>query len=474
VEIEIPYTPFPYQRDFHNDNTRFRIIAGGRRVGKSVCALHEMIKHALTISRALAWWIGPTYSAAREVGYLEFKTMEESIKPLIKNISDSIMRIEFINGSMIYFKGADREETLRGRGLTFLVIDEAAFIKPDVWYRVLRPALSDKKGKAVLVSSPNGRNWYHDQYTYAANNGEARKAWSAYHWPSKMSPLMTEEDLEEARATLSPSDYAQEYGAEFVTRAGQVYADFNEDNIINDFNLNKTKYSFYIAADWGYANPSAIGFFAVANDGEKVVLSDEIYVARKTIEQLYDLVMGKLSAYNLDKSDIQFVYTDPAGNAEELTSGISPVDYLRDKGFLVQNKGTEIYPGLQMVRRWVCDANGIRRFFIHSRCKESIRSMYGYTYEQQTKSTRDLFKEEPMKDGVHDHACDMIRYFFVNCFDQAKYVAKHIPNYSYTQKRGKMVNMKRCSRCGHPFVSRTPKGMPPYICRRCRENDNKR
>jgi PBSX family phage terminase large subunit len=465
--LTIPYKPFEHQVVMHTDPQRFKVIVGGRRAGKSKSAFQEVLKHALSNPNSLCWWVAPTYSEAREIGFEEFKRYEELLGPAVVNVHTSLMRVEFSNGSMVYFKGADRKDSLRGRGLDYLVIDEAAFIERDIWKKVLRPALSDKHGKALIISTPNGRNWFYTLYAVAKGRvREGHLTWKTYHWPSYVNPLIAGDEIHDAKEELADSDFRQEYLAEFVTRSGQVYDEFDDDNIIDKFDIDKDRYYFYLGADFGYANPACIVFMAVDTLTNKVYQFDEIYQARMSMQLMLDKIKQKLDEHGLSPRDVRAVYTDPAGNAEEITSGISPVDFLR-KTFTVINKGTKIAPGLQLVRSFIKNANENRRFFIHKRCDETIRSFYGYTYKPVTRGNEDLVHEEPDKDGLHDHACDAVRYFFVNTFDHAKWLTDHVEQFDYTAKKDKQTVIKRCYECKRPFPSKTPKDKPPFLCETC-------
>jgi hypothetical protein len=279
--------------------------------------------------------------------------------------------------------------------------------------------------------------------------------------------LIPIEEIESAQATMSASDFNQEIMAMFVTKAGMVYSDFNDKSVIDDL-VSIKDLEIGLGIDFGYANPTAIAFMAYNQSTEQVIQFDEIYKERTPIESICKDIEEKLQLYSIRKSDVK-LYTDPAGNAEELSSGVSPVDFLRKKGFKVYNKGTEIAPGIALVRKFIRSADGRRSFFIQSSCKESIRSMNGYTYETNKQNDK-IIKEEPLKDGLHDHACDAIRYYFVNRFDHAKYVAfkPDIDDYTKrTEALKKTANIKRCPNCRKTYVSKTPKNEPPFLCPDC-------
>jgi hypothetical protein len=387
----------------------------------------------------------------------------ETLRPAIRLINHTKLRITWTNGHLTYFKGAENQRSLRGRGITFVALDEIAFMHPDVWYQIIRPALMDTGGSAVMLTTPNGRNWYYDLW----DNAKRDPNFQRWHWTTSVNPIIPDEEIESARATMSASDFNQEIMAQFVTKAGMVYPDFNHKSVI-DKDIELRDMEIGLGIDFGYANPTAIAFMAYNPSTEQVFQFDEIYKERTPIESIAKEIEDKLRSYGIRKSDVK-LYTDPAGNAEELSSGISPVDFLRKKGFKVYNKGTEIAPGLALVRKFIRSADGRRSFFIHSSCKESIRSMNGYTYEAN-KQNEKVIKEEPLKDGLHDHCCDGIRYYFVNKFDHAKYVAfkPDIDDYTRrTEALKRTANIKRCVRCRRTFVGTTPKHEPPYHCPEC-------
>lgn len=460
--VVLPYSPYSYQVEVHQSPARFRLLVGGRRVGKSKLALQEMLKVCLSKQDQLCWWVAPTYKDASEIGWEELMDYSDYLAPAIESIHHSLLRVRFINGSVIYFKGSEKFDSLRGRGLNFVVMDEAAFCHEDVWKKAIRPALSDKQGRALFTSTPNGRNWYFEQWKYAGYDHTT--AWQCWHWPTWANPLITQEDIDEAKQDLSPIDFRQEYGAEFVTKAGLVYDDFCEDNIIEDnqFVPDKSLHDIYLGLDFGYASATAVCFMAVERATGKVCMFDELYLQREDIGLISHRIMQKCIQWKIGLPSA--IYTDPAGNAEELTGGLSPVDFMRAQGFNVENKGSKIIPGLSLVRAYVLNAYGQRRLYVCRRCEWAIKSFYAYSYKL---GIRKIVLEEPEKDNVHDHMMDAIRYFFVNKFDTAKWVtgAPVQQNYS-TMGTGRAI-LKKCGICHARFISRTPKDQPPFVCQQC-------
>ena len=73
-----------------------------------------------------------------------------------------------------------------------------------------------------------------------------------------------------------------------------------------------------------------------------------------------------------------------------------------------------IASGITHVRGFIENAEGKRYLHINSKCQGLAEDLENYRYPEHTEG-KDL-KLEPLKDGLHDHGCDMLRYFFINRF----------------------------------------------------------
>jgi len=463
MKIAIPYNPLPHQLKLHKDPSRFKLVVGGRRVGKSKSFLQEAIRHSISNSNRFTWWVAPTYNDAREIGFDEFLKLREVLEPAIHSIHHTRLKIVFKNGSVIYFKGSDKPDSLRGRGLTMAIGDEAAFIKRDVWYKILRPALSDRQGVALLGSTPNGYNWFKEL--------NESQEWTKYHWPTALNPMITPEELIAVQMEISRDEYRQEYLAEFITKAGRVYDEFTDANIISPWSPDPKEYSVYLGMDFGFAHHTAVVFMAVERASDNNVIQfDELYVKKTQMDDIISQIRTKLGEHKLNQSYIETGYTDPAGNADELSSGLSPVDMLRNSGFNIINKGSSVNAGIALTRSFVKNSLGVIRYRVTDNCKETIRCFNGYQYTTNKSGT---VKEEPLKDNIFDHLMDAVRYFFVNKFDHAKYITTVPDQRLYTTEVKKYRVIKKCSNCGTPFVSYTSIKSPPFKCSDCLKKDIK-
>ncbi|RMG93172.1 MAG: hypothetical protein D6706_15890 [Chloroflexi bacterium] len=203
-----------WQQEIAQSPARFKIIAAGRRFGKTRLATVLAVSEALREGRV--WWVAPTYPMAT-IGWRLIKSLCQQIPGV--NIRESERRAEMPGLGFIETKSADRPDALRGEGLDFVVLDECAFLKEDAWSQSLRPALADRQGRAVFISTPKGRNWFWKLYQRAQDLPD----WETWQLPTSENPYISAEEIEEMRRLLPERVYLQEVEAQFVEDAGTVF-----------------------------------------------------------------------------------------------------------------------------------------------------------------------------------------------------------------------------------------------------------
>ena len=205
----------PGQLEVAKNPARWKILCAGRRFGKTRLGVQMCMEVALRGGRA--WWVAPTFSIAR-VGWRDIAASAKSFpKEIEPKVSLANMQIDLANGGSIAVRSADNPQRLRGEGLDFLVMDEAAFVKPEVWAEVLRPTLTERRGSALFISTPIGRdNWFFDLWETAEDGDN----WARFRFATTDNPAIDPEEVEAARTEFGSIVFAQEYLAEFVD-AGQ-------------------------------------------------------------------------------------------------------------------------------------------------------------------------------------------------------------------------------------------------------------
>jgi hypothetical protein len=214
------YQPHKAQVVIHNSNARFRIVVAGRRFGKSMLASRECMARMI-IPNQLVWIVAPTYELTRKVFREVYWGFHKHIPHWIKKSSDSELKIELVNGSLVQCKSADNPVSLIGEGVNLLIMDEASRISENVWTEALRPTLTDTEGDALLISTPKGINWFHTMYI----RGQSKEEFDYDSWlvPSSANPYLNPVEIAEAKRTLPEMVFKQEYLAEFQTGAGAVF-----------------------------------------------------------------------------------------------------------------------------------------------------------------------------------------------------------------------------------------------------------
>lgn len=206
---------YDLQQEVVDSPARFKVVAAGRRAGKTrMCSL-------IAIDRAFrggrVFWVAPTYQVAR-IGWREATNIVTQF-PVPVVIREGFLTIEFPSGGSIAFKSADSPDNLRGEGLDYLVVDEADFVRPEVWEQILRPALSDRKGGAIFISTPKVEgSWFHKLFLKGQSGADPdTKSW---HFSTYNNPFIDPKEIDRSKEELPSIVFRQEYLAEFVGATG--------------------------------------------------------------------------------------------------------------------------------------------------------------------------------------------------------------------------------------------------------------
>tara|TARA_R100000808_G_scaffold23561_1_gene52455 strand:- start:975 stop:2330 length:1356 start_codon:yes stop_codon:yes gene_type:complete len=409
------YFPHVGQEKLHfpEKDARFTVAVCGRRWGKSVAASKE-IEAVITQPKKRAWVVAPSYQLAEKVFREVWHELITNQGVPTRRASYRDMVIETEWGSVLEAKSADNPPSLVGEGLDFLVLDEAAKQKATVWDMYLRPTLSDRKGKALFITTPEGYNWVYEKYLLGKKDAD----WASFNSPSWENqyayPLgLDDPDLIEAKRNMSPEIFDQEYGAMFTSFAGRVYP-FDRTKDVGNFPYNPSLPT-YCSLDFGYRMPAGGWFQTYTIDGiTHINMIDEfLHQENITTDDLIEVCKLKKAKYN-----VVATFGDPAGSATQSVAGMGDIEKFRRNGMnvrFVRDKISRKLPdGISHVRSFIENAEGLRRLHLNKNCMNMAEDLENYRYPEH-KEGKDL-KEVPVKDGYHDHGCDMLRYFFLNRF----------------------------------------------------------
>ena len=237
---DLNFSLLPWQQEVFKDTTRFKVIAAGRRCGKSRLAATTLLIEGLRCPQGSAvLYVSPTMGQSRQIIW---DLLLDLGREVIQSSHVNNLDITLINGARIYVRGADRPDTLRGVSLTYAVLDEVADIKVEAWEQVIRASLSDRKGRAIFIGTPKGRNWFYDLFNLGKDGEDTD--WKSWHFTTKDNPMIDPKEIESAKKTLSSFSFKQEYMASFDTAGSDV---FKEEWI--KYGDEPQEGSYYIACD---------------------------------------------------------------------------------------------------------------------------------------------------------------------------------------------------------------------------------
>ena len=310
IQINIPITLLPWQEDLVANKKRFTFLRAGRRAGKTTLSVYLLIRKALEHNNVNVLYGAPLAKQAKELIWDDLKRLmpKELIKP--KGIKEQAVEIHLVNGSIIYVRGADNYDSIRGKKLWYVILDEAAFIKEMSWETVLRPALADLKGSAMITSTPLGSNWFRQLETTSLTDPE----WSVFHFSIYDNPVIPKDEIESIKAKLLKEGkddiWKQEYLANYVEKIGTVYYEFNLESHLADLDL-LPKYRTVVGLDWGLSDLATSVAISILQDGT-VYVHDEYSVNNMDSTSVANNILQRTReqgyvprAYKLDASSFK-------------------------------------------------------------------------------------------------------------------------------------------------------------------------
>jgi len=394
----------PAQGEVFSATNRFRVLVAGRRFGKSYLACIELLKAALERPGETYFYCAPTYRMAKDIAW---KTLKKIIpNSLVRSKNETELRMELVNDSTIELKGTENAAALRGRSLSGVVLDEAAFMEAEVWFEVLRPALADKQGWALFISTPEGTaSWFYDLWCYV--DEDTTGDWKRWCFTTIQGGNVPPEEVEAARAQLDPRTFRQEFEASFENLSGLVAISFSDANIDKDVR-DLPILPLLLGVDFNVDPMSGI---CAVKKGDELWVFDEIIMTGGATT--WDFAEEVINRYGVERRIV--ACPDPTGGARK-TAGVGATDHsiLRKSGFNVSTPRSpwKIRDKVTAVNTALLDASGARRCKIHPRCRELIKALRTLTYAPGTSL--------PNKNLGVDHAFDAFGYLCLQTFNLAK------------------------------------------------------
>ncbi len=400
-----PYRLTPKQTELYESKSRFLVLVAGRRFGKTVFALTWLKERVLEApAGALGYYVAPFRTMAKAIAWEMLLAATRGIRTGF-NISE--LTVTFRGGRRIVLKGADDPETLEGVGLVACVMDEFGRMKLSAWEKSIRPALSDKRGRALFCGKPRGHNHLKDFYD-KGTGATKQPGWTSWLYTTAEGGFVAASDIAEAKRDLPARVYRQEYESTFESLAGRVYDGFTRKthvrkhaDILRDYQrdgrwlFTKT----IVAGDWGFTSPGVMLVLGLTAGGRIVIVHERyeagLLVAEPgwlTIAKDIRTTHGPLASFHMDPSE-----PDKIKSLRQCLNG-SPVVYGAENPIAagIRKLSIALLP---------YDGGTEPRLIVSDSCVNTIREFEAYVWREQNGVTT----EEPA-DAQSDHALDSARY----------------------------------------------------------------
>ena len=426
--IVIPYTPRKAFKPLHTRRQRWAVVVAHRRAGKTVSCINELIKAALTFkgNDGRFGYVAPFYSQAKAVAWDYLKRYSAPVPGI--NINESELRITYPNGCSIRLFGADNADALRGLYFDGVIADEYGDWRPSVWGYVIRPALADRQGWAVIIGTPKGRNQFWELYEHSKVNDE----WLALCVKASESGLLPESELAALRLELTEDAWRQEMECDFdAALPGAIYGKeiwlADQQGRIKS-GLYDPSLKVHAVLDLGWSDDTAIWWFQV---GKELRLIGCYSTHGMPIAHYHEVLKAKPYTYG------DWLWLPHDARAKSLQTGRSIEEQFRALGWkprIVPELG--LIDGIQASRMTLADC------FIDTDCAEGMDALK--QYQREYDEDKKFFRDKPRHDWT-SHYADAFRYACLVWREEMKPKPKPEPKFAQHQTISEIIkaNSKR-------------------------------
>ena len=217
------YKPYKEQKEViegvMSSDALYHTVVCGRQVGKTITLINLLLYYAINNPKSKVLWISPVYSQINKV----MGQIMDALAPtqIMASANRSDYEIKLVNGSKIWFRSAERADTIRGLSINYLLVDEAQDLKTSDWQTSILPTITVSGKKIIIAGTPKKKNFFYDYFMMGKSNDYPN--YKTYTFPSSASPYVSKDFLEEQRKSLPENVYKQEFEGIFQEQDGQVF-----------------------------------------------------------------------------------------------------------------------------------------------------------------------------------------------------------------------------------------------------------
>jgi hypothetical protein len=203
---------YPKQEAAVYDAHRIAVIEASTKSGKTSSCIIWLFEQALAGKKGWNyWWVAPILRQAN----IAFSRMQRALPQDLFTVHLGNHTIELINGTIIWFLGADNPDSLYGEDVHAAVVDEASRTKETAWH-ALYSTLTATGGPIRIIGNVKGRrNWFYEIARKAEQNLDPE---FGYHKlvsdDAVAAGIFPESRVEAARKTLPEAVFRELYLAE--------------------------------------------------------------------------------------------------------------------------------------------------------------------------------------------------------------------------------------------------------------------
>ena len=371
----------------NNPKYRFVTAAVSRRQGKTYIA-NVIGQLVCLVPNSNVLLMSPNYSLSQISFDLQRSLIKHfDLEVLRDNAKDKV--IELSNHSTIRMGSVNQVDSVVGRSYDLIIFDEAALVDGrDAFNVALRPTLDKENSKAIFISTPRGRNNWFAEFWHRGFSDEFPE-WASVKATYHENPRISEEDINEARKTMSEAEFNQEYMADFNVFEGQIWG-FQRDKCQQDLSeLDVSKMDIFAGMDVGYKDPTAFCVIGYDWDASKYYLLDEYLDSERTTEQHAEKIRELINKWNID-----YIYIDSAAQQTRF-------DFAQNYDITTINAKKSVLDGIGHVAA-ICDNNNL---IVDQKCHETLSALDQYQWDPNP----NLLKEKP-KHNYASHMADALRY----------------------------------------------------------------
>lgn len=367
----------PWQKKVSASTKRFKIIKGGRRSGKTIYADQWQSTNACEMPAGEHLYVAPTQKQAAEISWFEY--LDILGDDIISKVVERDHRIFLKNKAQIVMRGSDKLDLQRGKKYRSLVMEEAAFQKPDVFDRILRPTLIDYRAPALFISSPK-KGWFTRLYNKYQDGSDPE--WDCFKVTIYDNPLISREEIDKVRATTSEQTFQTEYMAEELEFEGQVYTEF--DPLLNTFSgdrwPDRNAYPCVVGIDWGLDDATGVVWLTFTPEGYCLVSKEHLHGGWDPRRHA-EVIARNASSFNAPKENYVM---DRSAFRREGGSMTTVADQFREElGFMFQrslNAGKDY--GTNIVKRFLRGDGETPWLYVSNNCPEVLLALQNYEWDQ--------------------------------------------------------------------------------------------